>query len=130
MTPGARPLNVLAAQLVSLAPPRSRCSRPWTGWPPTSAAWTSPASLAVAERPADERIVLAVDQFEEIFTLCADDAEQAAFVANLCYAATIPGGPAGRAGGNAGRLLPPLRRLSAAADADGRPAVPRGPAWC
>ncbi len=32
------------------------------------------------------------DQFEETFTLCADETERAAFLTNLCYAATIPGG--------------------------------------
>ena len=33
-----------------------------------------------------------VDQLEEIFTLCSDEGERAAFLGNLVYAATIPGG--------------------------------------
>ena len=49
-------------------------------------------SLALAERPAGERVVWVVDQFEEIFTLCHDEQERAQFLANLLYAAFIPGG--------------------------------------
>ncbi len=33
-----------------------------------------------------------MDQLEELFTLCQDDGERAAFLGNLMYAATIPGG--------------------------------------
>jgi WD40 repeat protein/DNA-binding SARP family transcriptional activator len=35
----------------------------------------------------DERIVLAVDQFEEVFTVCRDDHERAAFIGSLVHAA-------------------------------------------
>ncbi len=37
-------------------------------------------------------MVLVVDQFEELFTLCADEAEREAFLANLLSAAALPGG--------------------------------------
>ena len=87
--PGARPLAALAAQLAHL---------PGAGSP-------SPADLAADERaldlavaralegrPADERVLIVVDQLEEIFTLCSDEGERAAFLGNLVYAATIPGG--------------------------------------
>lgn len=37
--------------------------------------------------------VLVVDQFEETFTLCTDEAERAAFVANLLGLAAAPGAP-------------------------------------
>ncbi|WP_433548857.1 helix-turn-helix domain-containing protein [Streptomyces sp. CA-294286] len=43
--------------------------------------------------PGDRRLVLLVDQFEEVFTLCADPAERRAYVAALC-ALAAPGGPA------------------------------------
>ncbi|HET9671809.1 MAG TPA: AAA family ATPase [Actinomycetota bacterium] len=36
----------------------------------------------------DERLVVAVDQFEEVFTLCADDDERAAFIEAIARAAT------------------------------------------
>ena len=44
---------------------------------------------SVADAPA----VLVVDQFEETFTLCTDEAERAAFVANLLGLAASPGTP-------------------------------------
>jgi len=89
MVPGARPLAALAAQLARLP----------------GAAAPSPADLGADERtldvataralegrPADERVLLVVDQLEEAFTLCNDEGERAAFLGNLVYAATIPGG--------------------------------------
>ncbi len=39
------------------------------------------------EATADDRVVLVIDQFEETFTLCADDAERTAFVGALSAAA-------------------------------------------
>jgi len=36
----------------------------------------------------DERLVVAVDQFEEVFTLCIDDDERAAFIGAITWAAT------------------------------------------
>jgi WD40 repeat protein len=89
MVPGARPLAALAAHLAHLA----------------GAGAPSPADLAADERtldvataraldgrPADERVLLVVDQLEEAFTLCSDEGERAAFLGNLVDAATIPGG--------------------------------------
>ena len=40
----------------------------------------------------DWRLVLLVDQFEEIFTLCQDEAERRSFLENLLYAATVTDG--------------------------------------
>ena len=48
--------------------------------------------LALAERRAGERALVLVDQFEEVFTLCHDDAQRRQLFANLLYAATAPGG--------------------------------------
>ncbi|MGE0025474.1 MAG: AAA family ATPase, partial [Thermoleophilia bacterium] len=89
MVPGARPLSALAAQLAHLP----------------GAAAPSPADLGADERtldmataralegrPADDRVLLVVDQLEEAFTLCQDAGERAALLGNLVYAATIPGG--------------------------------------
>jgi WD40 repeat protein/energy-coupling factor transporter ATP-binding protein EcfA2 len=89
--PGARPLSVLAALLVGLAPGDSM-QRTLDGLRGDERSLDLAASLALAQRPAAERLVLVVDQLEEAFTLCAEEAERAAFLANLCYAATIPGG--------------------------------------
>jgi len=41
---------------------------------------------AVADAPAHGRLVIAVDQFEELFTACRDEAERAAFAAALVAA--------------------------------------------
>jgi WD40 repeat protein len=48
--------------------------------------------LALRNAPATRRVVLLIDQFEEVFTLCDDAAIRKALFANLVYAATITGG--------------------------------------
>ncbi len=87
-SPGARPLEALAAQVRE------------PGGTPLSAdelmaseqALDRAAGRLLAGHPASARLVLLVDQFEEVFTLCPDDAERTAFLRNLRYAATIPAG--------------------------------------
>ncbi|MGH2943582.1 MAG: BTAD domain-containing putative transcriptional regulator, partial [Solirubrobacteraceae bacterium] len=49
-------------------------------------------AAALANLDGDGRAVLAVDQFEETFTVCEDEAERAEFVAELVHAAQAPGG--------------------------------------
>ncbi|MBF8283025.1 MAG: hypothetical protein HW378_1940 [Anaerolineales bacterium] len=44
-------------------------------------------------RSPDPQLLLVVDQFEELFTLCRDDAERRAFIGNLITAAFEPNGP-------------------------------------
>jgi len=48
----------------------------------------------LANEPADHHLLLVVDQFEEIFTLCRDEPERRAFVENLLYAAAAGEGQA------------------------------------
>ena len=48
--------------------------------------------LTLCDAPPTRRLVLLVDQFEEIFTLCEDETTRKALFANLLYAATITGG--------------------------------------
>ena len=48
--------------------------------------------LALAGSGVDGRVLIVVDQFEELFTLCDDDAERTAFVSALLYASAIAGG--------------------------------------
>jgi len=50
--------------------------------------------VALASEPDSQRLLLVVDQFEELFTLCRDDRARADFIANLLYASTIAGGQA------------------------------------
>jgi WD40 repeat protein/energy-coupling factor transporter ATP-binding protein EcfA2 len=44
----------------------------------------------LVERQAVGDMVLVIDQFEEVFTLCADDEERELFIASLVFAATTP----------------------------------------
>jgi WD40 repeat protein len=48
--------------------------------------------LALRDTSESRRIVLLIDQFEEVFTLCDDDRTRKSLFANLAYAATITGG--------------------------------------
>jgi WD40 repeat protein len=90
-TPGAHPLANLAANLLRLHPEASM-NRTLDEMSTDERTLHLAVSLALAERPASERVVWVVDQFEEIFTLCTDEKERAQFLANLLYAAFIPNG--------------------------------------
>ena len=83
--------------------------------PPTSARLDLATARALEGRPADDRVLLVVDQLEEAFTLCQDEGERAAFLGNLVYAATIPGGRTVVVVADARRLLPPPRGAPRAA---------------
>jgi WD40 repeat protein len=74
LRPGERPLDELRRVLVSGA--------------------KDPLAEALDALPANERLLLAVDQLEELFTACRSDAERAAFAATLARAAADPEGRA------------------------------------
>jgi WD40 repeat protein/DNA-binding SARP family transcriptional activator len=78
MRPGERPLAELSRTLAQAVPE--------TG-PEGAAPWIADALDAL---PAGERIVLCVDQFEEIFVACRDEAEQGAFLDALVEGAADP----------------------------------------
>ena len=90
-TPGARPLTAMAVQLGRLYP-GAAMQQTLDQLHDDQRSLDLAVSLGLAERPAHERVVLVVDQFEELFTLCGDEDERRAFLANLTYAAAIPGG--------------------------------------
>jgi formylglycine-generating enzyme required for sulfatase activity/energy-coupling factor transporter ATP-binding protein EcfA2 len=48
--------------------------------------------VALAAASDNQRLLLVVDQFEEMFTLCHDESARAAFIANLLYGSAIAGG--------------------------------------
>lgn len=50
------------------------------------------ARVALHDAPAEARLVLLVDQFEEAFTQCPDEARRRQLIDNLAYAATVAGG--------------------------------------
>ncbi|MEJ2853969.1 MULTISPECIES: nSTAND1 domain-containing NTPase [unclassified Saccharothrix] len=83
-TPGARPVQELAVRLAAVtgksAPALAR----------EFAAYPENLHLRVRQTliGGDDDLLLVVDQFEEVFTLCADDVERSAFLAALTTAAT------------------------------------------
>ncbi|WP_328658355.1 nSTAND1 domain-containing NTPase [Streptomyces sp. NBC_00334] len=121
LVPGADPLGELARLVPQLAPvvaTARRTTAPEDGTPETGGAGDSPGRSADAPgargtggRPAEEAVreafaawaatgggppdtrpVVIVDQFEELFTLCSDEAVRREFV-RLLQAACVPGGP-------------------------------------
>ncbi|WP_344443207.1 helix-turn-helix domain-containing protein [Kitasatospora nipponensis] len=84
-TPTAHPLAELRRVLEEVAGPHAGAD--------AGAGTGSP----VGTGPAGAALVLVVDQFEEVFTLCADEAERRSFVRVICELAAPSGdGPAGR----------------------------------
>ena len=90
-TPGAHPLASLAANLLRLYPGESM-NKTLDELARDERTLHLAVSLGMAERPASERVVWVIDQFEEVFTLCRDEQERAQFLSNLLYAAFIPEG--------------------------------------
>lgn len=90
-TPTAHPLTQLAANLLRLYP-QGAMSQTLDQMLSDERTLHLAVAQAMADASANERTVLVVDQFEEVFTLCRDDHERAQFLANLLYAAFVPGG--------------------------------------
>ncbi len=90
-TPGGRPLTALAAQLHKAFPQESLAGT-LKDLQTDQRSLDLAATVGLADSPPGRRLVLVADQFEELFTLCDDEAERKAFLDNLLYAATIPGG--------------------------------------
>ena len=67
-----------------------------------------------------ERLVLAVDQLEEIFTACRDEGERAAFAEALVASCRRRRSTRGRRAGDSGRFLWPLRGIPGAVHEDQR----------
>ena len=90
MTPGARPLSTLARDVhghrhvgvVAVAPST-------TGKAPS----ISLLRALVATTPGLDRVIVVIDQFEELFTLCDDAVERQRFVDTLVTAACTASGP-------------------------------------
>ncbi len=104
--PGARPAEAIAARLLS---PGSGGAAPATTTGLTTSAVSMQATLDGLFADArtlhlattlalgddtERRLVWVIDQAEELFTLCHDDAERSAVIDNLTYAASVPGGRA------------------------------------
>jgi hypothetical protein len=92
LTPGDHPVHALASRLARPAGASAESIR--------DELLAEPSRLgeivrrAVRDRNArdtpDARLVLVVDQFEEVFTACADEGERRAFVEAICAAGRVP----------------------------------------
>jgi WD40 repeat protein len=93
--PGAQPLESLAVALAGAArlgdsPSAVRDLIRDLGTDPRMLHLTT--RLSLRDATADRRLVVLVDQFEEIFTLCPDEEQRKAIIANLLHAATAADG--------------------------------------
>ncbi|HEX8129798.1 MAG TPA: SUMF1/EgtB/PvdO family nonheme iron enzyme [Pyrinomonadaceae bacterium] len=98
-TPGARPLETLAAYLSNtttasgvreLRENEEELRRDMRTL--HRALRTSPSDEGYEGSTKEPKALFVIDQFEEVFTLCQDEAEREHFISNLLYAATIPSG--------------------------------------
>lgn len=90
LKPGQRPLTALATTLRTLITDRSLTTELLA-----VDLWKDGRSLSriFDENRPQQRLILVIDQFEEIFTLCHDERERRKFIENLLYAATVSSGP-------------------------------------
>ncbi|MFZ5909645.1 MAG: AAA family ATPase [Chloroflexota bacterium] len=93
ITPTAHPLDLLAASLQGDAK-RGASLRRFVDELVRQPHALSAAFRKIAGNAGAAHTLLVVDQFEELFTLCRSEAEQAAFVENLLAAASQPDGVA------------------------------------
>ncbi|MFK4070785.1 hypothetical protein [Streptomyces sp. NPDC029674] len=86
--PGAHPLEECAARLAAVTDGSATALRRDLATDPRALHLT--VLKALAGRPAEVELLLVADQFEEIFTLCADARERTRFITALLTAARAP----------------------------------------
>lgn len=92
LKPGARPAEAIAARLLTLGEGRGAgMQQTLDGLASDERTLHLATTLVLGDAP-ERRMVWVIDQAEELFTLTADDAERAAVIGNLTYAASVPGG--------------------------------------
>ena len=69
------------------------------------------AQLALHDRPETHRLLVLIDQFEEIFTLCNDEAARRQLIDNVLYATSVTEGRAIVVLTNASRFLRSSARI-------------------
>ncbi len=84
LTPGAHPLEELAVRLSLLQGIEASALHEALERRPRPCTWRS--SRPWPTQPDDVQLLLVVDQFEEIFALCHDEAERRQFIDALLYA--------------------------------------------
>jgi len=91
LRPGAAPLTALAAQLAKLLPGQG-IEATLDALARDDRTLHLSVELALADRPTGERVVVIVDQLEEVFTLCRDETERRQLFCTLLHAMSAPGG--------------------------------------
>ncbi|MDX6707995.1 MAG: hypothetical protein QOI48_3841 [Solirubrobacteraceae bacterium] len=91
LRPGAHPLQALTTQLAPLGA-GSSMQATLDGLAADRRTLHLAVSLALGADSQASRVVIIVDQLEEVFTLCSDERERAQFFANLLHAAFASGG--------------------------------------
>jgi WD40 repeat protein len=91
LRPGAHPLAALAGRLCTLGP-EFELSSTADQLAADQRTLHLVAEAALADEPGDSRLLVVVDQCEELFTLCRDADAAAMFLKALHYAAAVPGG--------------------------------------
>ncbi|MFE2192185.1 hypothetical protein ACFXAQ_15315, partial [Streptomyces olivaceus] len=105
LTPSPQPMEELAVRVATLAgTDAATCRRSLAEDPAALSMMARQAALAHTATAPDHdrtapppRLLLVVDQFEQLFTRCRDEAQRQAFIAALHAAATRPAGAAGTA---------------------------------
>lgn len=96
MTPGARPLEELAAHLAPLLDREgdhvARMLQLQDQLQADQRTLHAAVRLALVEKDPSTCVLIIVDQFEELFTLCQDEEERQRFLDNLLYASGIAQG--------------------------------------
>ncbi len=91
LRPGAHPLQALATQLAPLGA-GSSMQATLDGLATDRRTLHLAVSLALGADSQTGRVVIVIDQLEEVFTLCSDEREREQFFANLLHAAFASGG--------------------------------------
>jgi CHASE3 domain sensor protein/energy-coupling factor transporter ATP-binding protein EcfA2 len=91
LRPGATPLTALAAQLGRLLPDHAMQAT-LDALGQDARTLNLYVEMALADRPAGDRVVVIVDQLEEVFTLCRDEMERRQLFSTLLEATSVPGG--------------------------------------
>jgi len=91
LTPGSQPLTALAAHLAHVCPAEQILQRTLDHLIEDQRTLYLAVAVSLVNKKSG-RIVLLIDQFEEVFTLCKDERERAQFLANLVYASSVPEG--------------------------------------
>jgi hypothetical protein len=102
LTPGDHPVAALAAELAGLTGRSAQALRDELWAEPSSIGSAIGQALPATAGDAHARVVLVIDQFEEIFTRCRDAGERVRFVECLLAAANANERPAEGAGDEGG----------------------------